>query len=99
MMISAKRAMDGAEANVKDKVKERDNQKRLLETEKEKAVSATQNASGQNDAALLAKAKYEKARWEKEAFETAVKEVNERVTKADFALEISLIEFAAKSKA
>ena len=54
MMISAKRAMDGAEANVKDKVKERDNQKRLLETEKEKAVSATQNASGQNDAALLA---------------------------------------------
>lgn len=85
MMISAKRAMDGAEANVKDKVKERDNQKRLLETEKEKAVSATQNASGQNDAALLAaKAKYEKARGEKEAFETAVKEVNERVKKADF---------------
>ena len=85
MMISAKRATDGAEANVKDKVKERDNQKRLLETEKEKAVSATQNASGQNDAALLAaKAKYEKARGEKEAFEMAVKEVNERVTKADF---------------
>jgi len=84
-MISAKRALDGAEANVKDKKKERDNQKRLLETEKERAVSATQNVSGQNDAALIAaKAKYEKAYEEKEAFERAVKEVNDRVSEAEY---------------
>ena len=79
MMIKVKRAVDGADTNVKDMKKERINQKRLLEGEKEKAISATQNVSGQNDVALLsplAKAKYEKARDEKSAFEKAQKRSN-----------------------
>ena len=50
MMIRSKRAVDRADTNVKDMKKERDNQKRLLEGEKEKAISATQNVSGQSDA-------------------------------------------------
>ncbi len=84
MMIRSKRAVDGADTNVKDMKKERDNQKRLLEGEKEKAISATQNVSGQNDAALLAaKAKYEKARDEKSAFEKAQREAMDRINAAE----------------
>jgi structural maintenance of chromosomes protein 6 len=69
LVTSGNRSLIEATTNVKEKKRNRDNQKKLVEDEKDKAISMTQNVSGKHEAGLIAaKAKLEKLQNEKENF-------------------------------
>ena len=101
MMIRSKRAVDGADTNVKDMKKERDNQKRLLEGGEGKSHigDAKREWTKRSWRCSRRKAKYEKARDEKSAFEKAQREAMDRINAAETGAERSPVEFMARSKA